>query len=160
MIRPGNLSVVARGERDVVISRDFRAPRHLVFAAFTRPELIARWMLGPGGWVMEVCDVDLRVGGAYRYVWKRADGKTMGMGGEFRDIAAPERLVTTERFDDPWYPGEGLSTVELREAGGYTHMVNTITYESAEARDAVMRSPMESGLAAGYDRLEELAASL
>ncbi len=152
--------MVARGERDIVISRDFRAPRHLVFAAFTRPELISRWLLGPAGWTMPVCEVDLRVGGAYRYVWKRDDGKTMGMRGEFRDILAPERLVTTERFDDPWYPGEGLSTLELRETGGYTRMINTVTYESADARDTVLRSPMESGLAAGYDRLEELAASL
>ena len=160
MKNEGALSIAAQGERDIVMTRAFDAPRALVFDAFTKPDLIRRWLLGPDGWTMPVCEVDLRVGGAYRYVWRRdKDGTEMGMGGVFREIVRPERIVSTEKFDEAWYPGEGVGTVELLEKGGRTTMTQTMTYVSREARDAVLKSPMESGVSRSFDRLEELMAA-
>lgn len=155
------LSVTANGDREILITREFDAPRELVFDAFTKPELVRRWLYGPDGWSFAVCEIDLRVGGTYRYVWrKESTGDQMGMGGVFREIKRPERLVSTEKFDDPWYPGEGVGTIVLTARRGKTLMTQTVRYESRDARDAVLRSPMESGLSAGYDRLEELLATL
>ena len=136
-------------ECEIQVTRDFDAPRGLVFDAFTKPELVRRWLLGPPGWTMPVCEIDLRVGGAYRYVWRlESDGSQMAVGGVFRDIVLRERLVATERFDDAWYPGEALVTTIV------------VRYESREARDTARRSGMEYGMAAGYDRLEELLPKL
>ena len=154
------VSIAAQGERDIVMTRAFDAPRALVFDAFTKPDLIRHWLLGPDGWTMPVCEVDLRVGGAYRYVWRRdKDGTEMGMGGVFREIVRPERIVSTEKFDEAWYPGEGVGTVRFTEEGGRTTMTQTMTYESREAREAVLKSPMESGVSRSFDRLEELLAA-
>lgn len=153
------LKVVAVGDREVVITRAFDAPRGLVFDAHTKPELVKRWLLGPPGWTMPVCEIDLRVGGRYRYVWRNQDGTEMGLGGVFRDIVRPERLVATERFDPSWYPGEALATTRFVEDNGQTTVTLTMQYESREVRDGVLRSPMAEGMAAGYDRLEELLAS-
>jgi len=154
------LELMTRGDREIVMTRVFDAPRRLVFDAFTKPEQVKRWLLGPPGWTMPVCEIDLRVGGAYRYVWRAADGQKMGMGGVYREIRAPERLVTTERFDEAWYPGEAVGTVVLVEQGGKTTLTQTILYESREARDAVLKTGMERGVAASYDRLAELLPSL
>ena len=109
---------------------------------------------------MPVCDVDLRVGGKYRYVWKNVQGHEMGMGGVYREIRAPERIVQTEKFDDAWYPGEAVGMLVLTEKGGVTTLTQTMQYESREARDAVVRSPMEQGLSVGYDRLDKVLAFL
>lgn len=154
------LKVTTRGDREIVMTREFEAPRNLVFDAFTKPELIKQWLLGPPGWSMPVCEVDLRVGGKYRYVWRHTNGNEMGMGGVYREIVRPERIVATEKFDESWYPGEAVGTVELVEQSGKTKLTQTVLYESREARDGVMKSPMESGVAAGYDRLEQLLSSL
>ena len=100
MNNPGNLKLTTRGDREIVITRAFDAPRKLVFDALTKPELIKQWLLGPDGWSMPVCEIDLKVGGKYRYVWRRdKDGTEMGMGGVYREIVAPERVVATEKFD-------------------------------------------------------------
>jgi uncharacterized protein YndB with AHSA1/START domain len=148
-------------DREIQVTRDFNAPCALVFDAFTKPELVRRWLLGPPGWTMPVCEIDLKVGGAYRYVWRQeANGKEMGMGGVFREIASPERLVATERFDDAWYPGEALDTTVFVEQGEITRMTITVLYESTEARDTARRSGMEYGMAMSYNRLEELLSSL
>jgi uncharacterized protein YndB with AHSA1/START domain len=156
----GGLTIGAEGDRAITITRSFNAPRKLVFEAFTKPELVKRWLLGPPGWSMPVCEIDLRVGGKYRWVWRRdSDGTEMGMGGVYREIVVPERIVSTEKFDDAWYPGEGLGTIVLTEQGGKTTMAQTMLYESREARDGVLKSPMESGVRASYDRLEELLAA-
>ena len=154
----GNLKVTAPGDREIVMTRDFDAPRGLVFDAWTKPELLKRW-LGAEGWSMVVCEVDLRVGGAYRFVWRGPDGTDMGMGGVYREIVPPERLVTTEAFDEQWYPGEALDTMVLVERGGRTTVTVTVLYESREARDAVLRTPMAEGVAESYDKLTELLAS-
>jgi|SRR5579864_5318415 uncharacterized protein YndB with AHSA1/START domain len=153
------LKVEARGDREIVMTRAFDAPRQLVFDAFTKPDLLRQWMLGPPGWSMPVCDIDFRVGGRYRYVWAHRDGAEMGAGGVYKEIVVPERIVATERFDQPWYPGEGLGTVVLTEHAGKTTLTQTLLYESGEARDMVLRSPMESGVTMSYDQLEHLLAS-
>lgn len=154
-----NLKAETRGERELVISRTFNAPVEMVFDAHTKPELVRQWLLGPDGWTMPVCEIDLRVGGKYRYVWKKEKtGDEMGMGGEFREVAKPQRYVATEKFDEAWYPGEAISTTTFEEREGKTSFQNVMLYESREAREAVLASPMEEGLAPGYDRLEALLA--
>ena len=157
MTTPGNLKLTTRGDREIVITRAFDAPRKLVFDAFTKPELVKQWLLGPDGWSMPVCEIDLKVGGKYRYVWRRdKDGTEMGMGGVYREIVAPQRIVATEKFDQSWYPGEAVGTFVLTEQGGKTTLTETILYESREARDGVLKSGMEKGIVASYDRLEKL----
>jgi uncharacterized protein YndB with AHSA1/START domain len=160
MTSTGALKITTRGDREIVMTRVLAAPRTLVFDAFTKPELVRQWLLGPDGWSMPVCEIDLRVGGSYRYVWRHANGNQMGMGGVFREIVPPERIVSTEKFDEAWYPGEAVGTVVFIEQGGKTTITQTILYQSAEAREAVLKSPMESGVEAGYKRLEELLATL
>jgi uncharacterized protein YndB with AHSA1/START domain len=147
---------------EVAVERDFNAPRELVFDAFTQPELVRRWLLGPDGWTMPVCEIDLRPGGLYRYVWrKESTGIEMGMGGVFREVIHPQKLVATEKFDDSWYPGEAVDTTVFEErGGGITKVKLTVLYESQEARDTATRSGMEHGMAAGYSRLEQILASL
>jgi uncharacterized protein YndB with AHSA1/START domain len=158
MTNVGNLKVTTSGDREIVMTRVFDAPRNLVFDAFTKPELVRQWLLGPPGWSMPVCEIDLRVGGAYRYVWRKAGAPDMGMGGVYREIVAPERVVCTEKFDQAWYPGEAVGTLVLVEQGGETTVTQTVLYQSLEARDAVIKSGMEKGVAASYDRLAELLA--
>jgi uncharacterized protein YndB with AHSA1/START domain len=155
----GNLKLTAPGDREIVITRTFNASRELVFKAFTQPELLRQWMLGPPGWTMPVCEIDLRVGGGFRYVWQGSDGIQMGMSGVYREIIVPERVVATEKFDEPWYPGEAVGTLVLTEQGGVTMLHQTIVYESRAARDMVLKSPMELGVTAGYNRLDEILQS-
>src|SRR4249920_80587 len=139
MLYPDSFTVSTPSDREIQVTRDFHAPRRLVFDAFTKPDLVRRWLLGPPGWTMPLCEIDLRVGGAYRYVWRKEGEKDMGMGGVFRDIVAPERLVATERFDDAWYPGEALDTTVFDEKNGMTRVTLTVSYESKEARDTATR---------------------
>lgn len=146
-------------DREIEITRVFNAPRELVFDAFTKPELLKRWLFGPSGWSFVVCEVDLRVGGAYRYVWRKQDGTEMGMGGVHREIVVPERVVNTQKFDQDWTGGEAVGTLLLTEHGGKTTSTNTILYVSKEARDGALSSGMERGMAMGYDRLEGLLPS-
>lgn len=160
MTNGGALKVTTRGDREIVMTRAFEAPPALVFEAFTKPELVRQWLLGPPGWSMPVCEIDLRVGGRYRYVWRNVNGNEMGMGGVYREILAPEKIVATEKFDQSWYPGEAVGTILLVEQSGTTTLTQTVLYESREARDVVLKSPMESGVAAGYDRLAGLLASM
>ena len=155
----GSLKVTTVGDRELAMTRVFDAPRNLVFDAFTKPELVRRWLLGPDGWSMPVCEIDLKVGGAYRYVWRRdSDGTEMGMGGVYREIVPNQRLVTTEKFDQAWYPGEAVGTLVLTEQQGKTTVTQTVLYQSREARDGVIKSGMETGVARSYDRLAEQLA--
>jgi uncharacterized protein YndB with AHSA1/START domain len=156
----GTLKVTTPTEREIAMTRVFDAPRNLVFEAYTKPELVKRWLGVHGGWSWAVCEIDLRVGGAYRFVWRGPHGQEMGMGGVYREVVTPERIVATEAFDQSWYPGEAVSTVVLVQQGDRTTLTLTVRYESREARDAVLKSPMESGVAAGFDKLEELLGSI
>lgn len=153
------LKITAPTDREIVMTRVFNAPCHLVFVALTKPELVQRWLLGPEGWTMPVCEIDLRVGGCFRYLWRRANRPDMGMRGVYREISPPERIVHTEVFDEDWTDGETLVTSVLVENDGKTTLTTTILYASKEIRDMVLKSPMEQGVAASYDRLAELLAS-
>lgn len=160
MTRTAMLHLEARGEREIVMTRDFDAPRHLVYEAMTTPALIRRWLGVMEGWTMTVCEVDLRVGGSYRYQWRGPGGMMLGMRGVYREIVADQRIVSTEAFDESWYPGDAVGTAELAERSGRTTLTTTVRYSSREARDAVLQSPMESGVAKGYDQLDLVLASL
>jgi uncharacterized protein YndB with AHSA1/START domain len=160
MTETGTLQITTPSEREIVMSRVFDAPRSLVFEAWTKPELLERWLGVREGWSMVVCEVDLRVGGAYRFVWRGPDGREMGMSGVYREIEPPERLVATESFDDPWGSGEALDTTVLVEEGGKTTATTTVLYESEEIRDAVLESGMARGVAESYDMLAEYLASI
>src|SRR5215471_2196733 len=156
MRNTGTLEVTTPTDCEIVMTRVFDAPRHMVFDAFTRPELLKRWF-GPRGWSLVVCDVDLRVGGGFRFVMRGPDGREMGMRGVYREIAPPERSVHMESFDD--YPGESQVTAVLVEQGGKTTLTVTVLYPSQEVRDIVIKSGMEHGAAESYDKLAELLAS-
>jgi uncharacterized protein YndB with AHSA1/START domain len=160
MISAGKMQLTLLGDREIVATRVFNAPRRLVFDAFTKPELLKRWLYGPDGWSLDVCEVDLRVGGSYRYLWRHANGMEMGMGGVHREVVPPERIVSTQLFDHDWTGGEAVGTMVLTEHDGKTTLTNTVLYSSREARDAVLKTPMEQGMAAGYDRLEAMLPSL
>jgi uncharacterized protein YndB with AHSA1/START domain len=153
------LVITTPTEREVVITRKFDASRQMIWDCHTRPELVRRWLLGPPGWEMPVCSIDLKVGGRYRYEWRNADGRTMGMGGVFREIDAPARLVANELFDDDWTGGETRVTQVFTEERGSTRLTLTVLYTSQEARDGAVRTGMTEGMEAGYERLEELAKS-
>ena len=156
----GTMQLATPTEKEIVVTRVFNAPRRLVFDAFTKPELLKRWLFGPDGWTLEVCEVDLRVGGAYRYLWREPNGVAMGMGGIHREIVIPERVVATQLFDQDWTGGEAIGTLVLIERDGKTTLTNTLLYSSKEARDAVLKTPMDKGMAAGYDRLEKLMEAM
>ncbi|HWZ98088.1 MAG TPA: SRPBCC family protein [Candidatus Dormibacteraeota bacterium] len=148
------LKVTTPGDREIVLTRVFNAPRHLVFEAFTRPEYLKRWLLGPPGWEMVVCDVAAKVGDRYRYEWRHTDGKQFGTGGVCREFARPGRIVCTELMDG--YPTESLVTTVLVEENGKTTLTTTSLFESREIRDMVIKTGMARGVEASYNRLEDL----
>lgn len=156
MQNTGNLKVSTPSDREILMTRVFDAPRRLVYDAFTKPELIQRW-LGPRGWTLPSCEVDLRVGGKFRYVGQGPDGTKLGWGGTFREIVPLERIVHVESFDD--YPGESLVTTVWAESGGRTTMNLTMAFDSKEVRDVVIATGMEHGAAESYDRLAEMLVS-
>jgi uncharacterized protein YndB with AHSA1/START domain len=152
------LNVTTPTELELVMTRLFNAPRRLVFDALTKPELIRRWY-GPVGWSMIVCEIDLRVDGAWRFVSRRPDGKQIGQRGVYREIVAPERLVNTESWED-WNPGELLVTTILVEHAGTTTLRTTSLFPSQEVRDMLIKSGMTSGAAETYDKLAACLASM
>jgi uncharacterized protein YndB with AHSA1/START domain len=158
MTSPTTLQLTTPSDREIMMTRAFRAPREMVFDAHTRPELVRRWLFGPEGWSFTVCEIDLRVGGTYRFVWKNEDGQEMGMGGTYREIARPGRLVTTELFDEDWTGGETVNTMVLTERDGGTLLTSTVLYSSKAARDGALQSGMDEGMEAGYARLDVIFA--
>jgi uncharacterized protein YndB with AHSA1/START domain len=157
-----SLTVTTRNDREIVLSRAFNAPRALVFDAWTKPELLTRWY-GARGWRLVGCEVDLRVGGAWRFVSCGPGDDTMVQSGVYQEIAAPDRLVYTEKFDNQSYPGETLIThvfVERHDKPAATLLTSTLRYPSRDARDIVLRYPMARGVGEGLDRLAELLANL
>ena len=151
------LDVTTRGESELVMTRSLAAPRALVFDAFTKPELVQRWLLGPDGWTMPVCEIDLRPGGAFRYRWRSDDGaREFGTSGTFREVTAPIRIVHVERMDG--MPGEAVVTTNFSEDGGETLVVMAIDYGTRKIRDMAHESGMASGVAASFDRLAGMLA--
>jgi uncharacterized protein YndB with AHSA1/START domain len=156
----GTLKVTLPSPREVRMEREFNAPRRLVWDCYTKPELIRRWGGGPPGWELTVCEMDTRVGGAWRRVMKGPNGEEMGFGGVIQEVVLHERIVSTEKFDQPWYEGDAVSTIELTESGGKTTLVMTVRYASQEIRDAVIKTGMSGGVEAGFDALAALVQSL
>jgi uncharacterized protein YndB with AHSA1/START domain len=138
-------------DREVAMMRVVAAPRRIVYEAWTNPEHVPRWMLGPEGWTMPLCEIDLRPGGAWHFIWRTADGSEMEMRGVYREIVPPERLVSTESWGGDW--PETLNTLVLTEADGKTTITLTILYASQQDRDAALQTGMKDGVAATFDRL-------
>lgn len=156
----GPLTITTPTDVQVVITRQFDAPRHLVFACYTQPALIRRWLNGAEGWIMTECEFEARVGGRYRYVWKAPSGYVMAMGGVVREIEPVERVVSAELFDDDWTGGETISTLQLDEESQRTTLINTITYSSKEARDGALNTPMADGMEYGFKKLDVVLVEL
>ncbi|RAY15652.1 ATPase [Actinomadura craniellae] len=152
------LTVTTPGDREIVMTRVFDAPRHLVFAALTEPDLLGRWY-GARGWNLVACEVDLRVGGARRLVSRGPGGAEMVQYGVYREIRPPARLAYTEMFEEQSYPGESLITQDLAEHPGGTLLTSTVRYATPQGRDTVLRYPMKRGVGESYDRLAALLRS-
>jgi uncharacterized protein YndB with AHSA1/START domain len=152
------LTVTTPSDREAVMTRVFDAPRHLVFEAWTNPKYVPRWMLGPEGWTMPVCEIDLRPGGAWHFVWRRADGTEMEMRGVYKEVTPPGRLVHTENWGANW--PETVNTLVLTEKDGRTTLTMTILYPSKEARDTAIQTGMKDGASVSMDRLAELLRSM
>jgi uncharacterized protein YndB with AHSA1/START domain len=150
--------VTLQGDRNIVITREFAAPRHLVWKAYTTPELIKRWWCGERGEVT-LAEVDLRVGGTWRYVMIADGGFEVGFHGEYREIETNEKLVMTEVFEG-MPDGEALDTVTFTEADGRTTLTMLVEHTVPEHRDAHIGSGMEDGMQEAMDRLEQVAVSL
>jgi uncharacterized protein YndB with AHSA1/START domain len=140
-------------DREIAATRVFDAPRRLVFEAHTNPKHVPNWMLGPEGWTMPVCEIDLRPGGTWHFVWRKADGSEMAMRGTYKEVAPPERVVTTESWGEPW--PETINTVSLTEKDGKTTLTMAVLYPSIEARDAALKTGMKDGMTQSFDRLAE-----
>jgi len=150
--------VTTPSDREVVMTRVFHAPRKLVFEAWTTPKYLQRWLLGPEGWTMPVCEIDLRPGGAWHFAWRNSDGTEMSMRGTYKEVKPPERLVSTESWGPEW--PETLNTIELHEENGITTMTLTILYVSKEARDNALKTGMADGVEASFGRLEKVLESV
>ncbi len=149
----GTLKVTTPTEREIVMTRVFEAPRRLVFEAWTDPKYLPHWILGPEGWTMPVCEIDLRPGGEWHFVWRRSDDTEIEMRGVYREVAPPERLVSTESWGGNW--PETLNTLLLSEEDGQTTITQTVLYPSTEARDAALKTGMKEGVSQSFDRLDE-----
>src|SRR3954470_1056424 len=145
----GTLAVTLPSDREIALTRVFKAPRQLVYDAFSKPEILKRWF-GPHGWSLVTCDVDARVGGGFRFVLRSPDGRELGMRGTYRELSPPARSVHTESFDN--FPGESQVTSVFTDHDGCTTLTVTILYPSREVRDAVIGSGMEHGAAESYDK--------
>lgn len=150
------LEVTTPSDREIAMVRVFNAPRKLVFDCFTKRELLKRWGMGPREWTLTGCEINLRVGGAYRFVMTRNTGEVMAMRGVYLEIVKPERIVQTEQFEQSWYAGEGHNTSTFVEANGKTTFTLTLLFASKEIRDGVLKTGMEGGVSTSYDRLAEL----
>jgi uncharacterized protein YndB with AHSA1/START domain len=154
--------VTLPSEREVKVTRSFKAPRALVYKAYTEPQLVQRWLLGPAGWSMPVCEMDVRVGGRYRWRWRSAqDGSEFGFAGTFREVQPGSRLVHTEAYDPGTvgggYPGnDALVTVTFTEEAGVTTVTTLIDFGSKEARDGAMATGMTDGMEQSYQLLDRL----
>lgn len=156
--------VTLPNDRQVKVVRSFRAPRALVWRTYTEPALVKRWLLGPPGWTMPVCEMDVRVGGKYTWRWKSdEDGKEFGFSGVYREVDAPNRVVNSETFDPGEVGGEmgtALVTVEFVESAGVTNMISLIEYPSREVRDAAVATGMTDGMEMSYVLLDKLLPGL
>jgi len=154
--------VTLPSEREVKVTRSFKAPRALVYRAYTEPQLVQRWLLGPPGWSMPVCEMDVRVGGRYRWRWRNdQDGSEFGFTGTFREVQPAARLVHTEAYDPgtvgDGYPGnEAIVVITFGEESGVTTVTTLIDFGSKDARDAAVATGMTDGMEQSYELLDRL----
>ena len=152
------VSITTPSELEVCMTRVFDAPRHLVFEAWTSPAYVPKWMLGPDGWTMPVCEIDLRPGGAWLFVWRKSDGTEMQMHGLYKEVSPPDRLVSTEAWGGDW--PETLNTLVLTEKNGKTTASVTVLYPSKAARDRAMATGMLEGATLSFNRLAAIVSSM
>ena len=164
----GDLEVTTPSDTEIVMTRTFAASRDLVFEAFTNCDHLRRWW-GPRTWTLSVCEIDLRVGGKWRFLMEKGEHgeemgmEAMGMYGEYRVIERPGRLIQTENFEGEWFEPMGggtLNTFVLEERDGKTIWTGTSVYKSKEARDSVLQFPFAEGAEDSFKRLDELLESL
>jgi uncharacterized protein YndB with AHSA1/START domain len=154
--------VILPSDREVKVTRSFRAPRALVYRAYTEPQLVRRWLLGPPGWSMPVCQMDVRVGGQFQWRWRSEDnGSEFGFTGTFREVQPPSKIVHTEAYDPGTvgggYPGnDAIVTVTFTENDGVTTVTTLIDFGSKEARDAAVATGMTGGMEQSYQLLDRL----
>jgi uncharacterized protein YndB with AHSA1/START domain len=154
--------VMLPSDREVKVTRSFKAARPLVYRAYTEPALVKRWLLGPPGWSMPVCEMDVRVGGRYRWRWRsETDAKEFGFAGTFREVQPPSRLVHSEVYepatnDDGFPQKEAIVTVTFTEDDGLTTVTTLIDFGSKEARDAAVATGMTEGMEQSYQLLDRL----
>jgi|SRR5688500_1233402 len=154
--------VTLPSDREVKVTRSFKAPRALVYRAYTEPELVRRWLLGPPGWSMPICEMDVRVGGAFRWRWRSEDNASeFGFTGTYRDVQPSSRIVHTEAYDPGTvggsFPGEdAIVTVTFAEDGAATTVTTLIDFGSKEARDAAVATGMTDGMEQSYQLLDRL----
>jgi uncharacterized protein YndB with AHSA1/START domain len=158
MINAETFTVTTPSDREIVVTRVFNAPRKLVFDAWTNPKYLPHWMLGPDGWSMPVCEIDLRAGGSWHIVWRHSNGQEMEMRGSYREVQPPQRVVSSESWGPEW--PETLNTVVFSEHAGKTTATITLLYPSKDARDAALKTGMKQGMSQSYDRLEAYLESL
>lgn len=149
----GHTEFTTPTDRELIATRTFDAPRQLLWDAHTKPQHVKQWMIGPEGWSMPVCELDLRPGGEWHFVWRRPGEPDMEMTGEFREVSPPDRLVQTERWGGD-FP-ETLNTLVLAEDHGATTLTTTVRYASKDALDAAIATGMKDGWSESYDRLDE-----
>jgi uncharacterized protein YndB with AHSA1/START domain len=145
-------------DTQVRFTRVVDAPRRLVFETYTQPKHLRKWLLGPKGWVMTVCEIDTRPGGAWKYSWRKDDGSELTLQGKVKEFSPPERFVTTETWGPQW--PETLNTVVFTESQGQTTITITIAYPSKEARDAALKTGMKEGLDQSFANLDQLLATI
>ena len=150
----GSTTYATPSDREVLVTRVVNAPRRLVFAAWTEPRHLQRWLTGPEGWTMPICEIDLRPGGRWRYVYRKASGKEMTLTGSVLEVVPPERFVTTESWGPEW--PDTVNTLVLTESEGRTTIALTITYVSKEARDAALDTGAMDGMNRAFELLDEL----
>jgi uncharacterized protein YndB with AHSA1/START domain len=160
-VRSGTATVTLPTDEQILITRQFDAPKHLVYRAWTTPELVKRWWSGHQG-EMTLAEIDLRVGGGWRYVMVAQGGMEVAFHGEYREIVPNERIVTTEVYEMPEAPeSEGvLNIVTFTEMDGRTTLTLLVQAASKEDRDAILNSGMEVGMQQQMDLLEQVAISL
>lgn len=156
--RVGSMTFTMPTDTSLVGTRHIDAPRELVWAAHTECEHVREWLIGPAGWSMPVCDIDLQPGGRYRYVYEGPDAPSFQMSGIYREVKPPERLVNSERMDTN--PAETVNTMTLTEEAGGTRVETVVEYPSAHMREELLATGMLDGWAESYDRLEDYLASL
>lgn len=153
------LVVTLPSDTEIQLTRVFDAPKHLVFEAMTKPEHVKRWWCCMDGWVMPVCEIDLRIGGRWRYVMTSPEGAEVAFHGVYEEIRRPDRMVHTEIFEPhPEHPSRVV--IQLEERDGQTHLTSVQSLPTKAGRDAVIASGMEVGADIAYDRMEVVAQGL